>query len=145
MKSEPSGWEVRRGATGQREVLERPRRPGAARSAGEHSNLPRGRVKSAMLRHAKSCCGIWTCEGKAMGNGGEGERERVEGKKSPLNCSVLLQTMRLEAGLIRADGICERLERISEGLISGEDKRGQASYKIPFLFKWQHMKVQLYW
>lgn len=58
-------------------------------------------------------------------------RERVE-KKSSLNCSVLLQTMRLEAGLIRADGICERLERISEGLITGEDKRGQASYKIPF-------------
>lgn len=42
-----------RGATGQREVLEGPRRPGAARSAGERSNPPRGRVKSAMLRHAK--------------------------------------------------------------------------------------------
>lgn len=69
-----------RGATGQREVLEGPRRPGAARSAGEHSNPPRGRVKSAMLRHAKSCCGISTGEGKAMGNGGEEERERVEKK-----------------------------------------------------------------
>lgn len=67
-----------RGATGQREVLEGPRRPGAARSAGEHSNPPRGRVKFAMLRHADSCCGISTCEGKAMGNGREGEG----GKKS---------------------------------------------------------------
>lgn len=55
-----------RGATGQREVLEGPRRPGAARSAGERSNPPRGRVKSAMLRHANSCCGISTCEGEAM-------------------------------------------------------------------------------
>lgn len=71
-----------------------------------------------------------------MGNGGEeGEAEGRRGeKKSPLNCSVLLQTLRLEAELIRADGICERLERISEGLITGEDKRGQASYKIPFFF-----------
>lgn len=63
--------------------------------------------------------------------GGEGGGEK---KKSPLNCSVLLQTVRLEARLIRADGICERLERISEGLITGEDKQGQASNKIQFFF-----------
>lgn len=73
-----------------------------------------------------------------MGNGEEEEREWGGEKKTPLNCSVLLQTMRLEAGLIRADGICERLERISEGLITGEDKRGQASYKIPFFLMEAH-------
>lgn len=134
MKSEPSGWEVSEGPLVSVKRSKGPCRPGAVCSAGERSNPPRGRVKSAMLRHAKSCCGILTCEGKAMGDGGEGLREGVEKKKSPLNCSVLLQTVRLEARLIRADGICERLERISEGLITDGDKRGQASYRIQFFF-----------
>lgn len=35
-----------------------------------------------------------------MGDGGEVVREGVKKKKSPLNCSVLLQTVRLEARLI---------------------------------------------
>lgn len=52
MKSEPSGWEVSEGPPVSVKRSNGPHRPGAARSAGERTNPPRGRVKSAMLRHA---------------------------------------------------------------------------------------------